>query len=43
MQGGAMRRLNVLTWHTLAIRHALLLPRESVIAELTVLPVHEAS
>jgi NAD(P)-dependent dehydrogenase (short-subunit alcohol dehydrogenase family) len=27
----------------LAIRHALLLPRESVIAELTVLPVHETS
>jgi hypothetical protein len=27
----------------LAIRHALLLPRESVIAELTVVPVHETS
>jgi hypothetical protein len=27
----------------LAIRHALRLPRESVIAELTVLPVHETS
>ena len=26
-----------------AIRHALLLPRESVIAELTVVPVHETS
>jgi len=38
-----MGRLNVLTWHTLAIRDALLLPRESVIAKLTVLPVHETS
>jgi hypothetical protein len=27
----------------LAIRHALLLPRDSVIAELTVLPVRETS
>jgi short-subunit dehydrogenase len=27
----------------LAIRHALLLPRESVIAELTIVPVHETS
>jgi len=40
-----MRRLNILTWHTLAqaIKSVLLLPDANVVAEITVLPLGQIS